>query len=298
MNILITGGTGLIGRHFINAHHDEHRFTVLTRNKVSAQRRLTPSCQFIESLDQLKNLNAFDAVINLAGEPIVDKRWTEKQKTIITNSRLDITNRLVELFEQSEEAPEVFISGSAIGFYGRQDDTVINEQFTDVHAEFSHDLCAKWEASAQRASTATTRVCILRTGIVLSEDGGALDKMLLPFKLGAGGPIASGKQYMSWIHISDMISAINHLLVRPISQGIYNFTAPNPETNAAFAKKLGQALNRPTILPMPEFALRMLMGEAADLLVYGQRVVPDELVSENFEFLYPTLEDAFTHLLD
>lgn len=298
MNILITGGTGLIGRNFINTYQDDHRFTVLTRNKNAAKQKLPENCQFIESLDAFSQLNSFDAVINLAGEPIVDKRWTAAQKEIIEKSRLNTTQHLVNLCNQSESPPEVFISGSAIGFYGAQDDTEINEQFTGIHQEFSHDLCAKWEAVAKQATTATTRVCILRTGIVLASDGGALDKMLLPFKLGAGGPIASGKQYMSWIHIDDMVSAINHLLVRPISQGVYNLTAPKPETNAVFAKKLGHALSRPAILPMPEFALRILMGEAADLLVFGQRVIPEALLGEDFQFLYPTLEDALTSLLN
>ena len=298
MNILITGGTGLIGRHFIETYRGEHNFTVLTRNKFAAQRVLPEKCQFIETLDNLTHLNNFDAVINLAGEPIVDKRWSDKQKQIIRESRIEVTKQLVDLINQSDNAPEVFISGSAIGYYGRQGDEAINEQFATPHTEFSHQLCAEWEAVAQQAATATTRVCILRTGIVLADDGGALDKMLLPFKLGAGGPIATGKQYMSWIHIGDMVSAINHLLQRPISQGIYNLTAPNPETNAVFAKKLGNALNRPAILPMPEFVLRLMMGEAADLLVYGQRVLPDALVAEEFEFLYPQLEDAFAGLLN
>ena len=297
MNILVTGGTGLIGRHFILTYQDEYQFTVLTRNNNVETIDLPKNCRFIHNLDALSDLNDFDAVINLAGEPIVDKRWTAAQKKVIERSRLGTTEQLVQLFHRSNNPPEVFISGSAIGFYGAQSDVEINEKFTDIHPEFAHHLCAQWEAAAMQAKTAATRVCILRTGIVLAADGGALSKMLLPFKLGAGGPIASGKQYMSWIHIADMVSAINHLLLRANSQGIYNLTAPVPQTNAAFVKMLGAVLTRPAILPMPECILRLIMGESADLLVKGQRVVPDALLEEGFSFVYADLEQALSSLL-
>ncbi|WP_100641870.1 TIGR01777 family oxidoreductase [Alteromonas facilis] len=296
MNILITGGTGLIGRHFIHQFESTYRFTVLTRDQSKASQLLPQGCEYISSLDPFRNLDQFDAIINLAGEPIVDKRWSPQQKDIITDSRLSITQQLADLCNQSRFPPEVFISGSAIGFYGRQGSEKISETFNRPFDEFSHQLCKQWEAIALQASSAKTRVCILRTGIVLADDGGALAKMLLPFKCGLGGPIASGNQYMSWIHIRDMVNGIHHLVKRPSSKGIYNLTAPEPETNKAFAKKLCNALHRPCLLPMPEFALRLLMGEAADLLVYGQNVVPDALINEGFHFLFPQLEDAFTDL--
>lgn len=298
MNILITGGTGLIGRYFIEKYHHDYRFTVITRNINHAQKILPANCEFIDDLQSLTDLSAFNAVINLAGEPIVDKRWTSKQKSIIEQSRWQTTEKLVALIHNSESPPSVFISGSAIGFYGRQSTQPINEQFQAFYDEFSHHLCAKWESLAQHAASSTTRVCVLRTGIVLADNGGALAKMLLPFKLGLGGPIASGKQYMSWIHIKDMVNAINHLLTRPISQGAYNLTAPHPVNNKQFVKALGKALNRPAFMPMPEFSLRMLMGESADLLVYGQNVVPEALLREDFHFLYPHLDEALSALLD
>ncbi|WP_100658434.1 TIGR01777 family oxidoreductase [Alteromonas flava] len=296
MNILVTGGTGLIGRYFIEQYAASYRFTVLTRNRTRAAQTLPEGCEFITDLDGLQHLDAFDAVINLAGEPIVDKRWSEQQKSVIRESRLGITQQLSKLINNSRLPPEVFISGSAIGYYGRQGDTPINEDFDAPYDEFSHQLCREWEALAQQAQSAKTRVCIMRTGIVLAEDGGALDKMLFPFKCGLGGPIASGNQYMSWIHIRDMVNAIHHLLKRPRSAGIYNLTAPHPETNKMFAKKLASALHRPCIFPMPEFVLRAMMGEAADLLVYGQNVVPQALLREDFHFLFPYLEDALTEL--
>lgn len=297
MNILITGGTGLIGRYFINRFESQYRFTVLTRSPKVARDVLPPSCEIVSDLTELKDLNPFEAVINLAGEPIVDKRWTDAQKSVIESSRFETTQQLVDLIHASESPPSVLISGSAIGIYGRQGSTPVDEQFTDFHDEYSHRLCLQWESIAQRAASATTRVCLLRTGIVLANDGGALDKMLLPFKLGLGGPIASGQQYMSWIHIKDMVNAIHHLLTRPLSQGAYNLTAPTPQTNKQFAKSLCRVLGRPCVFPMPGFVLKTLMGEGADLLIYGQNVIPSALQHEEFSFLYPELDDALTALL-
>ncbi|MBT0588047.1 TIGR01777 family oxidoreductase [Alteromonas oceanisediminis] len=298
MKILITGGTGLIGRAFIHRYASTFQFTVLTRNPDKAKRLLPSRCQLISTLDDLTDLDTFEAVINLAGEPIADKRWTDAQKQRIEQSRYDVTRQLVDLIQASSLPPSVMISGSAIGYYGRQGSQPISEQFDDTHDEFSHRLCAEWERIAKQAASAQTRVCLLRTGVVLSDDGGALAKMMLPFKMGLGGPIASGKQYMSWIHITDMINAIYHLLNRDVSQGAYNLTAPYPETNRQFVKKLGSALHRPALIPMPEFALRILMGESADLLVYGQNVVPSALDKEGFAFLYPKLEDALAQIID
>jgi uncharacterized protein (TIGR01777 family) len=297
MHILVTGGSGLIGRHFIRHFENEHQFTVLTRDKDKARTILGEQVKLIDSLLTMVNLDDFDAVLNLAGEPIVDKRWSASQKKVIEDSRIQTTKQLVALFTKSTNPPRMFLSGSAIGFYGRQDDQELTESFTQVYDEYSHRLCAHWEAVAQQASSKTTSVCILRTGIVLAKDGGALSKMLLPFKLGGGGPIASGNQYMSWIHIDDMVLAIQHLLTNDSSKGIYNFTAPQPESNRNFAKKLGSALGRPAILPMPEFALRLMMGESADLLVYGQRVIPQALCDQGFTFKYNNLEKALADIV-
>lgn len=291
MHILITGGTGLIGANLI-PKLKPNELTVLTRNVSMAERELGHKVTLISSLDDLHNLNEFDAVINLAGEPIVNKKWSSKQKTIIEQSRWALTEQLVSLIQVSEFPPELFISGSAIGYYGRQGDELIDEDFTQPHDEFSHQLCKRWEQVALKAESDATRVCILRTGIVVTRRGGALMKMVPPFRMGLGGPIGDGEQYMSWIHLEDMLNGIIHLIEHPQCKGIFNFTAPNPVTNNEFSQSLAAALHRPCVMRVPKFAMRLMMGEMADLVLYGQRVVPKRLLQSGFEFEYPELEHA------
>lgn len=296
MQILITGGTGLIGSHLIPRLFERHQITAYTRNVAMAERVLSHKITLTSSLDSLDNLNEFDAVINLAGEPIAEKRWSAGQKQRIERSRWDTTQTLTDLIRASDTPPSVFISGSAIGYYGRQDDAMIDETFDSPHDEFSHQLCKKWEDIALQVSD-ITRVCLLRTGIVLSKKGGALDKMLPLFRMGMGGPIGSGTQYMSWIHIDDMLNGILHLLLNEDCQGVYNFTAPNPVTNKTFAKTLGAQLGRPAFLPTPGFTLKLMFGEMSDLLLTGQRVIPQRLMQSGFEFEYSDVECAFAQLL-
>lgn len=292
MRILITGATGLIGSNLIPILNCKD-VTALTRNVSMAERILGHKVYFLSSLEELTNLDKFDVVINLAGEPIVDKRWSPEQKQVIQESRWDITGKLTELIKNSENPPELLISGSAIGYYGRQGEQIIDEDFTQPHDEFSHQLCDKWEQLALAAASSKTRVCILRTGIVLTRRGGALMKMLPPFKLGLGGPIGNGSQYMSWIHLEDMLNGIVHLIENKDCQGIYNFTAPNPATNAAFSRALAASLNRPAFLRMPKFIIRILMGESADLVVYGQRVIPKRLLESGFNFKHCEIDQVF-----
>jgi uncharacterized protein (TIGR01777 family) len=199
----------------------------------------------------------------------------------------------LNLIQASDTPPSVLISGSAIGYYGRQDNTPIDESFDSPYEEFSHSLCAEWERIALQAESKKTRVCILRTGVVISKRGGALQKMLPPFKLGLGGPIASGQQYMSWIHLEDVLQGILHLIQHQECSGVYNFTAPNPVTNQEFSQKLAATLNRPCIFRMPEFVMRLLMGEMADLLIYGQRVVPKRLLDSGYQFVFAELSHVF-----
>ncbi|MFQ3237618.1 MAG: hypothetical protein ACI9C4_003209 [Paraglaciecola sp.] len=291
MQILITGGTGLIGTNLI-PKLKPHEITVLTRNVSMAERELGNRVTLISNLEDLHNLDQFDAVINLAGEPIVNKKWSNKQKAILEKSRCQVTEQLVSLFHASEFPPEVFISGSAIGYYGRQGDELIDEDFNQPFDEFSHRLCLHWEQAALKAASQATRVCILRTGIVVTRRGGALMKMVPPFRMGLGGPIGDGQQYMSWIHLEDMVNGIIHLLERPDCQGIYNFTSPNPVTNNEFSRTLASVLHRPCLFRIPKFAMRMIMGEMADLLLYGQRVIPKRLQQSGFEFKHPQLEQA------
>jgi uncharacterized protein (TIGR01777 family) len=291
-HILITGGTGLIGRTLITALEKQYAMTVVTRDPSRAKRLLGEQVNCITS-EELTSVDKFDAIINLAGEPIADKRWSDAQKERICNSRWKITQQLVDLINTSSNAPSVFVSGSAIGVYGRQGDTVVTEDFTDFHDEFSRAVCQKWENIALQANT---RVCIMRTGVVLSGEGGALSKMLMPFRLGLGGPISSGKQYMAWIHIQDMVNAIQHLLSNEDAQGVYNFTSPNPNTNHFFSLALAKRLERPCIFRVPAFVIKTLMGESSDLVLYGQKVIPERLLSEGFAFTFPTLKEALADL--
>ena len=297
MHIFITGGTGLIGRHLIPAllRDASTKITVLTRDTTKAKASLPGNVALVTSLDDTLDFDDVDAVINLAGEPIADKRWSETQKTRICESRWQITQQLTDKINAAAQPPATFISGSAIGYYGRQGDKLVTEAFTEVHHEFTHTVCEKWERIALQASQ-KTRVSLLRTGVVLSRDGGALSKMRLPFSLGLGGRIGDGNQYMSWIHINDMVAAILFLLEHKHCEGAYNLTAPTPVTNSEFVKAYAASLGRPAIFPMPALALKLLMGEAADLLITGQRVVPHKLVDAGFKFSFTDIGSAFADI--
>lgn len=291
MKILITGGSGLIGSNLIPILRPCD-VSVYTRNVAMAEQILGHKIHFLSTLAHLTNLDEYDVVINLAGEPIANKKWTDEQKHKIEHSRWSITEQIVSLINAGENPPELLISGSAIGYYGRQQDQIIDEGFLTPHDEFSHQLCERWEFIANQAKSDKTRVCILRTGVVISKRGGALTKMLLPFKLGLGGPIGDGQQYMSWIHLEDMLQGIAHLITNKSCEGVYNFTAPNPITNQELSRELASSLSRPCLFKVPEFMLRVMMGEMADLVLYGQRVVPKRLQESGYEFIYPEISQA------
>ncbi|GMM82825.1 TIGR01777 family oxidoreductase [Pseudoalteromonas sp. MTN2-4] len=298
MKILITGATGLIGSALCKILADKHELIALTRNINKAKSTLANSIKFIGDLEDL-NFDDLDAVINLAGEPIADKRWSAQQKQRIFQSRIGITEQIVTKINASDEPPEVFISGSAIGFYGRQPaENIVTESCSSTYPEFSHQLCKQWEELALQAQSPEVRVCLLRTGIVLSKQGGALDKMLPAFKLGLGGKMASGNQMMSWIHIDDMINAIVFLLDAPNAHGAFNLTAPEPVSNTNFTHILAKALKRPALFPMPEFVLKLLFGEMSDLLIFGQNVIPVKLEQQGFKFKYNTLDTALNEILN
>ena len=297
MNILMTGGTGFIGRQFISTFSD-YNYTVLSRNRHKAQSVLPQSnVTIIESLTELSDLEGFDAIINLAGEPIIDKRWSDSQKQRIQNSRWQITEQLVELINESEKPPTVFLSGSAIGYYGEQGSTRITEASEVKGQAFSSELCVKWEEIAQQAAE-KTRLVLLRTGIVLHPEFGALNKMLLPFKMGLGGRVSDGQHYFSWIHWQDMVQAMYFLLTNEDCQGAYNMTAPTPSTNEEFTKALGDVLHRPTIFTVPGFMLKIMLGEASELLLDSQRVLPMALQGAGFEFTYHEAQTALENLLN
>ncbi|MDW6092330.1 TIGR01777 family oxidoreductase [Vibrio rhizosphaerae] len=302
MKILITGGTGLIGSELIKqliAH--EHEIVVLTRSEKRSREKLNhlthDPLELITSLDSCHDLNHFDAVVNLAGEPIADRRWTDAQKQIICQSRWQITEKLVELIHASSSPPSVFISGSAVGFYGDQQEHPIDENLQVQSHEFSHSVCTTWENIAKKAESENTRVCLLRTGVVLSPDGGALQKMLLPYRFGCGGPIGSGKQYLPWIHIHDMVQAIVFLLTTTYAHGPFNLCAPHPVPNKTFSKTLAKTLHKPHFMAVPAWVIRLIMGESAALLLDSTRAKPKKLTELGFEFQYSHLEPALKQIV-
>ena len=297
MNYLITGGTGLIGKAFIERlPKDTSQVTVLTRNTAKANKLLGSAINCIDKLT-VNDIENSDVVLNLAGEPIADKRWSDGQKNKICHSRWDITQQLVDLINQAKNPPTVFISGSAIGIYGRQNKLPINESFEQFHREFTHHICSSWENIALSVTTRQTRVAILRTGIVLAENKGALEKMTPPFKFGLGGKIGDGEQMMSWIHIDDMVAAISHIEANKTLQGAINLTAPNPVSNVQFTHALAASLNRPCRFTTPAWVLKIMFGEMSDILLFGQNVVPTKLIDSGFSFKYPTVEEALVSLM-
>ncbi|MFT5719867.1 MAG: hypothetical protein ACI9W6_000155 [Motiliproteus sp.] len=297
MKLLITGASGFIGTALI-------RQLLLAGHEVIGLSRMPERLSKINSgqfrvINQLVEIDAsenIEAIINLAGEPILDKRWSEARKQLIYASRIDTTAALIGLIKRLDTAPRVLISGSAIGFYGSHSGDRILDERAEGRPGFTHTLCADWENLALEARAQGVRVCLLRTGVVLG-DGGALKRMLLPFRLALGGRIGKGKQWFSWIHLDDMLAIIQFLLAHEVLAGAFNATAPEPVTNAVFTRALGRALHRPTLLPMPVFVLRLLLGEGAELLCEGQRVLPARLQEAGFEFAYPDIDLALKAIL-
>lgn len=301
MQIVITGGTGFIGRPLCAALCQEgHRVTLLTR-RIEGQRPSDSTVTAIEWNGREAGawedcLDGADAVINLAGAPIADERWTDAHKRLLTESRVLTTRLLVEALSRRSLKPRVVISASGIGYYGASDDRVLDERA--AHGQgFLADLCLAWEAEALRATEFGVRVVMLRTGMVLEQDGGALTKMLLPFRLFAGGPIMPGTQWVSWIHRRDLIGLIKWALTTPSVSGPVNAVAPEAVKMKQFCCSIGRVLHRPSWLPVPGFALRVALGELGTLMTTGQRVTPAKALSGEYVFEYPKLEPALRAIL-
>ncbi len=298
MKILITGASGLIGRRLSETLLSQsHEITVLTRAPERAAKILGPKIPLWRTLADKTSLDGFDAVINLAGEPIADKRWTKEQKQKLCDSRWQLTEKLAQLINASSQPPAVFISGSAVGYYGDQGQAVVAED-EPPNKQFTWQLCARWEALALAAESEKTRVCLLRTGVVLAEKGGALAKMALPFRAGLGGPIGDGDQYMPWIHIDDMVNGIIFLLNHETLNGPFNMVAPYPVRNDQFSALLGEVLHRPAFIRVPAGVIRLLMGESAILVLGGQRAIPKRLEDAGFTFKFSELKPALQDVLE
>ncbi len=292
MKIFVTGGTGFIGRPLVNTLVAEgHQVTVLSRTPESVERRCGPEVMALGQLNFIAPEMAFDVIINLAGAPIFDAPWSAARKQLLRTSRIGLTEQLVACIERMTVKPKLLISGSAIGYYGDQGDTALTEA-TSVRPDFSQQLCADWEAAANRAAAFGVRVCLIRTGLVIGEGGGLLQRMLLPFRLGLGGRLGSGRQWMSWIHRQDWINMALAMIADASMQGAYNATAPNPVTNKEFTCALARCLHRPALFPVPAFVLRLLLGERSELVLGSQRVLPKRMMEHGFTFHYPELDGA------
>ncbi|MFJ5299465.1 TIGR01777 family oxidoreductase [Pseudomonas sp. NPDC088368] len=297
MHILLTGGTGLIGRRLCRHWLDQgHRLTVWSRKPDDVPRLCGAGVRGIAHPDDLSS-EPVDAVINLAGAPIADRPWTRKRKMLLWDSRITLTEQLITWLERREQKPGVLISGSAVGWYGDGGERELDETSQPVSEDFASRLCIAWEETAQRAEAFGIRVVLLRTGLVLARDGGMMQRLLPPFKMGMGGPIGNGRQWMPWVHIDDQIAAIDFLLNREDAQGPYNACAPSPVRNRDFAKTLAGILHRPAFMPMPAIALRVLMGELSILLLGGQRARPNRLLEAGFTFRFTDLHAALEDLL-
>ncbi|MGH8351730.1 MAG: TIGR01777 family oxidoreductase [Pseudomonas sp.] len=296
MHILLTGGTGLIGRQLCRHWSGQgHRLTVWSRKPGKVAKICGAQVRGIARLEDLGQ-EPVDAIVNLAGAPIADRLWTHRRKALLWSSRITLTETLLAWLESREQKPRVLISGSAAGWYGDGGERELTEDSAPVSEDFASQLCIAWEETAQRAETLGIRVILIRTGLVLSAEGGFLSRLLLPFKLGLGGPIGNGRQWMPWIHIEDQIALIDFLLHRNEASGPYNACAPKPVRNREFAKALGSMLHRPAFMPMPAFALKVGLGELSLLLLGGQRATPVRLLKAGFTFQFTDLQAALDDL--
>jgi len=306
MNVFVMGGTGLIGSSLIGRlNQRDDRVVLLTRRPAHAQERWGKQCTIVEGdpmkagpwMDAVKDC---DAVVNLVGESIFARRWNPEFIALLRSSRIQSTENAVRALNQNPKTsagnPKVLVNASAIGYYGPRGDEELTEEGLTGNDTLAR-VAGEWEQAARSAEASGVRVALIRIGVVLDKGGGALAQMLPPFKFGVGGPIGSGKHWFSWIHIDDMVGILLLALDHPRAAGPINGTAPHPVTNKEFSKALGRALHRPAILPMPPFMLRLLLGQVAEILTTGQRVIPAKALSLGYQFKFPNIEGALANLL-
>jgi uncharacterized protein len=310
MRVFMTGGTGLIGSRVIRRLRDrQDEIVLLSRRPAAARDRLGGAGQIVEGDPMqpgpwMDRLSDCDAVVHLAGQNIFSRRWNKEFKKLLFDSRVKSSENIVQALARnprtSSGAAKILVNASAIGYYGPRGDEELTEESPPGNDFMAH-ICVEWERAARSAELHGIRVAIVRTGIVLNKEGGALAKMLMPFKLGAGGPIGwtpwSGRQVMSWIHGEDIVGIFLLALEHPAARGPINGTAPQPVTNREFGKALGHALHRPAFLPTPPLALRALLGEVAEVITTGQRVLPKQALALGYQFRFPNLDAALADIL-
>ncbi|CEJ47153.1 thylakoid membrane protein ThyD [Umezakia ovalisporum] len=305
MKVAITGATGFVGSRLVERlHQKNNQIVVLSRNSSSAEKVFPP-----EAFPHVKivaytpttsgpwqdAIAGCDGVVHLAGEPISEERWTSVEKQKILNSRELGTQKIVEAIAKANPKPSVLVNTSAVGYYGTSETATFDET-SSSGSDFLAQVCQAWETEAQKVKDAHVRLVILRFGIVLGN-GGALGKMITPFKLFAGGPLGNGRQWLSWIHLDDLVSLIVEALANPAMEGVYNATAPHPVRMAQFSQILGQVMQRPSWLPVPGFALEALLGDGAKVILEGQRVIPKRTLETGFKYEYPNLLPALTQII-
>lgn len=296
MRILITGGTGLIGRSLCQFWLAQgHELYVWSRTPERVKGLCGDAVHAVGELRELDQV-PLDAVINLAGAPIADRPWTQARRKLLRDSRIALTKDLVSWLASLPKKPSVLISGSAVGWYGDGGENVLTESSPIQTPDFATQLCADWEAAAQAAEPLGIRVVLIRTGLVLTAKGGFLSRLMPLFKLGLGGKQGSGHQWMPWVHLDDEVALIDHVMQYAEAYGPYNACAPEPARNQAFAKALGQHVKRPAFMAAPGFVLKMMLGEMAGLLLGGQNIRPERTQEIGFEFKYKDLKSALAHL--
>jgi hypothetical protein len=298
MRVFITGATGFIGRELTaRLRAAGHQVTAWVRDERKARGLLGPEVGLVSAPVGLREANAkTDAVINLAGEPVSAGRWTASRKQAIVDSRVKLTSAIASAIAHSPSRPAVFISASAVGYYGDRGDEIVEDDAPPGN-DFLANACRSWEAAALEAAKSGVRVFIPRIGIVLGADGGALASMVMPFRVGMGGPLGSGRQYVPWIHLDDQLAVVSAALEDQRMSGPMISAAPNPVTSRELAKAIGATLHRASFMPVPTIALRILLGEAAAMVLTGQRVHPRRLEQSGFTWRYPRIAVALTNLL-
>ena len=305
MKIAITGATGFVGSRLVERlSASGHQILVLTRNLAAAQKVFPksafPNLEIVAYTPTASGawqeaIALCDGVVNLAGEPIAEKRWTPQQKQEILNSRKLGTQKIVEAIALANPKPKVLVNASAIGYYGTSETATFDES-SPPGKDFLAEVCQAWEAEAQKVTQAGVRLVILRLGIVLGQ-GGAIAKMIAPFKVFAGGPLGTGRQWFSWIYLDDLVNLIIQALTKPEMEGVFNATAPNPVRMSELAQTMGEIMQRPSWLPVPSFALETLLGEGAMVVLEGQQVLPQRTQASGFNYQYSTVKQALKEIV-